>query len=54
MLGRFLLVYGLQKKNNQYPIGRKGKDINNSDIININNHIKREYEEKDFEKFYAN
>ena len=40
--------------NQQYPIGRKGKDINNNNIININNHIKREYEEKDFEKFYAN
>ncbi len=38
----------------QYPIGRMGKDINNSNIININNHIKRDYEEKDFEKFYAN
>ena len=25
-----------------------------SNIINRNNHIKREYEEKDFEKFYAN
>ncbi len=40
--------------NQQYPIGRKGKDINNSNIININNHIKRDYEEKDFEKFYVN
>lgn len=40
--------------NQQYPIGRKGKDINNSNIININNHIKKGYEEKDFEKYYTN
>ena len=32
--------------NQQYHTGRKGKDINNN--------IKREYEEKDFEKSYAN
>jgi hypothetical protein len=44
---------GVTIRNGEYPIGRKGKDINNN-IININNHIKREYVEKDFEKYYAN
>lgn len=49
--GKITNTYGREY---QYPIGRKGKDINNSNIININNHIKRDYEEKDFEKFYVN
>ena len=50
-IGKITNTYGREY---QYPIGRKGKDINNSNIININNHIKRDYKEKDFEKFYMN
>ena len=50
-IGKITNTYGREY---QSPIGRKGKDINNSNIININNHIKRDYKEKDFEKFYMN